>query len=156
MLHFSVNDGPQSTTNGSFANNAGRAAWSFEYSVVTGLNGETTDLDDFTFKLQYDVDPGAGTSYRTLVLEPGGAGTSGHQWRDQGTGIVFIADDSGNANVSQNSENYAFSFFQSFLTSAYGPGNGFAGPANFDIVLQAFDPSNTLIAQNHIAVDVIL
>ena len=94
VLHFSVNDGPQSTTNGTFANNANRAAWSFEYSIVTGLNGETTDPDDFTFKLQYDVDPGAGTSYRTLVLESGGVGASGHQWRDQGTGLVFIADDS--------------------------------------------------------------
>jgi hypothetical protein len=155
VLHFSVNDGAQSTANGSSVNNAGRAAWSFDFSIATGLNGATTDLDDYTFQLLYDVDPGAGTSYRTLALEPGGSGSSGHQWRDQGTGLVFIADDSGNSNVTQNSENYAFTFFQSFLTSAYGPGSGFAGPAHFDIVLQALDGSR-LIAANHIAVDVIL
>ena len=36
------------------------------------------------------------------------------------------------------------------------PGNSFAGPAHFDIQLQAYDLSNNLIATNHIAVDVIL
>jgi hypothetical protein len=159
VLHFQVNDGPQSTVNGSIGNDPSRAAWSFEFSVATGLNGETTDLGDFTFQLLYDVDPGLGTNYRTLTLEaeagPQAAGQSGYQWRDQGTGLVFIADDEGTANVTQNSENYTFAFFQNFLTSAYGPGNNFAGPAHFDIVLQALDNANVLIAQNHIMVDVI-
>jgi hypothetical protein len=160
VLRFQVNDGPQSTTNGSSVNNAARASWSFEFSVATGLNGETTSLDDFTFKLLYDVDPSANAVYRTLTLEaegtPQAAGQSGFQWRDEGTGLVFIADDEGNANVTQNSENYAFSFFQSFLTDTYGPGNSFAGPGSFDIQLQAFDSGNNLIAQNHIAVDLIV
>ena len=155
VLHFAVNDGPQSTTNGSSSNNANRASWSFEFSIATGLYGEPTDLDDFTFQLLYDVDPSAATSYRVLTLEPGGVGSSGHQWRDQGTGLVFIGDDAGNANVTQNSENYAFSFFQAFLASPYGTSNAFAGPAQFDIILQAFDGSH-LLASNHIAVDVIL
>lgn len=155
-LHFLVNDGPQSTANGSSSNVATRAAWSFEFSVATGLNGEVTDLDNFVFKLLYDVDTTSAESYRVLTLETGGIGTSGYQWRDQDTSLVFIADDAGNANVTQNSENYGFGFFQTFLTSAYGPGNGFAGPAEFDIILQAYDLSNTLIAQNHIVVDVLL
>jgi RTX calcium-binding nonapeptide repeat (4 copies) len=160
VLHFSVNDGPQSTTNGSSIDRPDRAAWSFDYSIVTGLNGETTNLGDFTFKLLYDGDPGVGTSYRTLTLEaepalpPQPAGESGYQWRDEGTGLVFISDDEGTGSVTQNSENYAFGFFQAFLTSLYGPGNSFDGPAYFDIVLQAFDTSNELIAQNHISVDV--
>lgn len=159
VLHFVVNDGPQSTANGSSANNAGRASWSFEYSIETGLNGATTDLGDFTFKLLYDVDPGAAASYRTLTLEQEATsqatGQSGFQWRDDASGLVFIADDEGNANVTQNSENYAFAFFQSFLTAAYGPGNAFAGPAHFDIQLQAYDDAQ-LIAVNHIVVDAIL
>lgn len=159
VLTYEVADGPQSTANGSFADNANRAAWSFEYSIATGLNGETTSLDDFTFKLLYDVDPSADTSYRTLVLEqeltPQAAGQSGFQWRDEGTGQVFIADDEGTANVTQNSENYAFAFFQSFLTSAYGPGSAFAGPASFDIQLLAYDSNDVLLAQNHIAVNVV-
>lgn len=159
VLHFVVNDGPQSTANGSSASNATRASWSFEYSIATGLNGATTDLGDFTFKLLYDVDPGAAASYRTLTLEqeatPQAAGQSGFQWRDEASGLVFIADDEGNANVTQNSENYAFTFFQSFLTAAYGPGNAFSGPAHFDIQLQAYDDAQ-LIAVNHIVVDAIL
>jgi len=39
VLHFSVASGPQSTANGSFANDATRAAWSFNYSIATGING---------------------------------------------------------------------------------------------------------------------
>jgi hypothetical protein len=159
ILHFVVNDGPQSTANGSGSDNLARASWSFEYSIATGLNGATTDLGDFTFKLLYDVDPSAGTNYRTLTMEqevtPQAAGQSGFQWRDEGTNTVFIADDEGNANVTQNSENYAFTFFQSFLTGPYGPGNSFSGPAHFDIQLQAYEGSD-LIAVNHIAVDAIL
>lgn len=153
VLHFSVASGPQSTANGSFANNATRAAWNFTFSVATGLNGATTDLGDYTFQLLYDVDPGAGAVYRTLTAEPGGIGTSGIQWRDAGTGTVFIPDDAGNANVTQNSENYAFAFFQGFLTSPYGPGNAFAGPATFDIILQALDGAQ-IVVSNHIVVDV--
>lgn len=152
VLRFTVNDGPQSTTNGSFANNATRAAWSFNFSVATGLNGATTDLGDFTFKLLYDVDPGPGTLYRPLTLEAGGTGMSGYRWADE-TGIAFIADDGGYAKVTQNSSNYAFGFYQMFLTSPYGMANNFAGPAQFDIILQAFDGAQ-LLAQNHIVVDV--
>jgi hypothetical protein len=157
VLNFSVASGAQSTANGSIANNPARAAWNFTFSVATGLNGATTDLTDHTFQLLYDVDPGAGTSYRTLTLEQrdgGGPGQlSGFQWRDQSSGLVFIPDDEGNLNVTQNSENYAFGFFQTFLTSAYGPGNGFSGPATFDIILRALDGTQ-IIASNHIVVNV--
>lgn len=157
VLHFDVNSGPQSTLNGSSVNNPNRAAWNFTFSVVTGLNGATTDLNDYTFQLLYDVDPGPGTNYRTLTLEaegtPQAAGQSGFQWRDQGTTVVFIADDEGNANVTQNSENYAFGFFQLFLTSPYGLGTAFAGPAQFDIILQALE-GGQVIVRNHIVVDV--
>lgn len=129
----------------------------FTFSVATGLNGATTDLNDFTFQLLYDVDPGPGTNYRTLTLEaegtPQAAGQSGFQWRDQGTAAVFILDDEGNADVTQNSENYAFGIFQGFLTSPYGLGNAFAGPAQFDIILQAIDGAQVIV-RNHIVVDV--
>jgi hypothetical protein len=157
VLNFNVASGPQSTANGSSGNNAARAAWNFTFSVATGLNGATTNLNDYAFQLLYDVDPGPGTTYRTLNLENrdgGGPGQlSGFQWRDQGSGLVFIADDEGNVNVTQNSENYAFGFFQTFLTGAYGPGNAFAGPAKFDIVLQALDGTQ-IIARNHVVVNV--
>ncbi|MGD9724991.1 MAG: hypothetical protein AB7V39_01100 [Nitrospiraceae bacterium] len=57
----------------------------------------------------------------------------------------------GNSEVTQNSQNYAF-----YGIPDYNAGTGFAGPAEFDIVLQAYDRSNTLIAENHIAVDIVL
>lgn len=153
VLNFSVATGSQSTTNGSFADNLTRAAWNFTYSVATGLNGVASNLTGHTFQLLYDVDPTAGTSYRTLTLENrdgGGPGQlSGFQWRDQSTGLVFISDDQGNATVTQNSENYAFSFFQAFM-----PGGVYAfGPAQFDIILQALDGTQ-VIASNHIRVNV--
>jgi hypothetical protein len=156
VLNFNVASGPQSTANGSSSNNASRAAWNYTFSIATGLNGATTDLNDYTFRLLYDVDPGPGATYRTMTLEaeatPQAAGQSGFQWRDQST-LVFINDDEGNANVTQNSQNYAFGFYQAFLTAPYGPGNSFAGPAKFDFILQALDGSQ-IIASNHIAVNV--
>ena len=154
VLHVAVNSGPQSTTNGSDVNNAARAAWNYTFSIATGLNGPGTDLNDYTFQLLFDVDPTAGTSYRVLTLEPEAlppaAGQSGFQWRDQASNTVVIADDEGNVNVTQNSQNYAF---YGLLPTPYVAGNGFAGPAQFDIVLQAFDGPQ-LIARNHIVVDV--
>lgn len=156
ILRFVVNDGPQSTANGSFQNAANRAAWNFEYSVATGLNGQTTDLDDFTFKLLIDTDRSVGTNYVELVLgaesTPQGPGQSGYQWQIPGSAFPApIQDDAGNSEVTQNSQNYAF-----YGIPDYNAGTGFAGPAEFDIVLQAYDMSNTLIAENHIAVDIVL
>jgi hypothetical protein len=150
-LHFTVDAGPGNPPTNT------RAEWNFDFSIATGLNGASTDLDDFTFKLLYDVDKSVGTDFRTLVLEPGGLGSSGHQWRDQGTGFVFIADDAGNNNVTQNSENYGFNFIRPFIDDDPGtPGiqTYNFGAAEFDIILQAFKGS-LLIAQNHIVVDVV-
>lgn len=161
-VHFQVNDGVQSTTNGSSSNNANRAAWSFDYSIATGLDGATTDLSDFTFKLLIDVDPTAGTEFRELTMvDHGGAiiNDTGFVWIDQ-DGAPTISDDGGNANVAQNSENYAFGFIEDFIDAdpntpgqqPYAPG---FGPAEFDIRLEAYDSGHNLIAANQIAVEVI-
>ena len=165
VLHFQVNPGTQSTANGSQVNNANRAAWSFEYSVATGLNGQTTSLSNFDFKLLVDVDPSANTDYHTLEMVSTGTGSTGYVWVDDsvpanGAGTlnghpIVITDDGGTSDVAQNSENYAFNFIQSYLTSAYGPSNSFAGPAHFDIVLEALSTDQSVVvATNHIAVDV--
>jgi hypothetical protein len=160
-LHFQVEDG----VGGFFGTPPDPARpgaeWSFDFSIATGLNGAMTDLSDFTFKLLYDVDKSAGTDYRVLTLEaettPQAAGQSGFQWKDEGTGLVFISDDKGNANVTQNSENYGFGFIRSFIDDDAGtPGiQAYTfGPGEFDIVLQAFEGSQ-LVASNHMVVDVI-
>lgn len=155
FLEFDVASGPQSTANGSFANVANRAAWNYTFSIATGLGGATTTLADYTFQLLFDVDPGPGTTFRTLQLEaeatPQAAGQSGYAWRDIATNTLPIADDEGTANVTQNSQNYAF--YAPLLAGLYDAGTAFAGPAQFDIVLQALDGTQ-LVARNHIVVNV--
>lgn len=157
VLHFQVEDGPR-------PHNSNQAEWNLDWSIATGLNGETTDLDDFTFKLLVDVDPSADTDYMTWQLEPDTVppnsltphpDDSGYQWENLETGQVEPWDDQGNSNVTQNSQNFGFGWIQQHI-DGYGPANGFAGPAYFDIQLQALDDSGNLIAQNHISVDVIL
>lgn len=154
-LAFDVASGPQSTVNGSFANNADRAAWNYTFSIATGLGGATTTLADYTFQLLIDVDPGPGTNFRTLQLEaevtPQAAGQSGFAWRDLLTNTFPISDDEGTANVTQNSQNYAF--YAPLLGGVYNAGTAFAGPAQFDVVIQALDGAQ-LIARNHIVVNV--
>jgi hypothetical protein len=153
VLHFNVASGPQSTANGSFANNANRAAWNFTYSVATGLNSAKT-LADHTYQLLFDVDPGPGVNYGVLTLEAEvtsqAPGQSGFQWRDQASTVVLISDDEGTNQVTQNSQNYAF---YQLATAPYNFVNGFAGPATFDIILRALDGAQ-IVASNHIVVDV--
>jgi hypothetical protein len=152
VLLFTVNDGPQSTSNGSSANVANRAAWSFDYSIVTGLNGETTDLSDFTFKFLVDVDPTTAKNYQVFTMAPGGTGSANVHWTNQFGDAV--GDDQGiNGVVAQNSRNLAFYDVDHStpLTQPYDPA---FGPGQFDIILSAYDGSH-LIASNHIVVDVV-
>ncbi len=152
VLHFQVNDGPQSTANGSSSNNAARAAWNFDYSIITGLNGETTDLSDFTFKLLVDEDPTAAIDYQVYVMAAGGVGSANVHWANQYGELV--GDDQGIAGeVAQNSRNLAFYDTDHVTpgTQVYDP---LFGPGQFDIVLQAFQ-GTSLIASNHIVVDVV-
>jgi hypothetical protein len=156
VLSYQVNDGAQSTANGSSANNAARAAWSFEYSIVTGLNGETTDLGDFTFRLFVDKDPTAAIDYNELLMrvEPLAPGTADTVWQLIGPNTDVIGDDAGNpalpGTVAQNSQNISFGFYGlgAYATAGFPAGQ-------FDIALQAFDALNTLIVENHIQVNVI-
>ncbi|TDK50649.1 right-handed parallel beta-helix repeat-containing protein [Antarcticimicrobium luteum] len=161
-VQYIVNDGPQSTVNGSFADNAGRAAWSFQYSIATGLEGESTDLSDFTFTLSIDVDPGEDTDFRVLTMVDPGVplgNDTGFLWLDP-EGAPVIGDDGGNANVAQNSENFAFGFIEDYidadpLTAGIQDYSDAGFPeGEFDIRLSAYDSGGALIAQNTIAVDV--
>ena len=169
VLHFNVNTGPQSTANGSSSNNAARAAWSFDYSIAAGLQrpaGQSgqlhvqapaptsiqasapaiTPCSSFPTAASTRARATPATSGLIPIVNASGPGTiNGHP--------IVIGDDAGSATVTQNSENYAFSFVQNYLTGVYGPANSFNGPAHFDLDLQAFQGS-TLLADNHIVVDV--
>jgi hypothetical protein len=156
-LHFTVDPGP------AVAGGIPKAEWSFDSSVITGLDGETTDLGDFTFKWLIDLDPTAATSFLTLRLEPGThiappthlphPGHSGYVWVNDATNAPIITDDFGNAFVTQNSQNIGF--YHPFVPAPFGSPT-FSGPAEYDIILQAYNSSPALIAENHIVVDVIV
>ena len=68
-----------------------RAAWSFDYSVITGLNGELTDFSDFTFVFKVDIDPTAATNFQVFTMSPGGTGSAGVHWTNQ-FGDVVVDD----------------------------------------------------------------
>lgn len=160
VLEYTVASGPQSTANGSSADNAARAAWSFQYSVATNTNGDGSDLNDFTFIMKIDIDPTDGVDYISFQLEPeeapgaGGSTQSNFVWRSlDDPSVIVPVDDEGSVYVTQNSRNFAFGEYQAFLAAVYGPGNGFAGDHHFDFVLQALS-NDKLVAQNHIRVHV--
>ena len=148
MLHFQVAAGAD-------PGNANRAEWNFDYSVATGVDGQPTNLDDFSFKMLIDVDPTAAANFREYTMSAGGVGAAGVHWTDQYGNI--IGDDDGIANlVAQNSENYGFSFLRDTDPVAPGAQNYNFGPAQFDIILEAHSlVDNHLLAANHIVVDVI-
>lgn len=147
-LHFQVAAGAD-------PGNPNRAEWNFDYSVATGVDGQLTNLDDFTFRLLVDVDPSANTNYLEFTMASGGVGAANVHWTDQ-YGHV-IGDDDGIANlVAQNSENYGFGFLRDSDPVAPGAQNYNFGPAQFDIILEARDlVDNHLLALNHIVVDVV-
>jgi len=122
-VNYTVADGPQSTANGSSSSNAARAAWSFEYSVSTALDGSTDTLGDYDLRLLIDLDPSADTSFLELAFQPTGGlpdtltePRSNGVWTlaspmagvPGGVGAALIADDGGTDQVTQNSQNYAF------------------------------------------------
>ena len=86
-------------------------------------------------------------------MAPLGTQSADVHWTNQfGDAVV---DDRGIAGeVAQNSRNLAFYDVDHVTpgTQVYDPA---FGPGEFDIVLQAFDPLNNMIAENHIRVDVI-
>ncbi|MGQ0676105.1 MAG: calcium-binding protein [Rhodospirillales bacterium] len=183
--NYTVDDGPQvNGVNGASGTALNRAAWSFDYSVSTALDGGMDTLADFDLKLLIDLDPSAGTSFLELAFSPTGGlpdafpppeprsngvwelvspiaglpapGTPGLLIPDGGAGL--IADDAGNAQVTQNSQNYAF--YATIIDFDGNPATNDAGiyaftPGVFDIFLQAFEPAGgDLIAQNHVEVTV--
>lgn len=153
VIDFQVASGPQTpATSPGFPPASNRAAWNFDYSVITGLNGETTDLSDFIFKLSVDIDPTSATDYQVFTMQPGGMGSANVHWVNQFGDLV--GDDQGNGLVAQNSRNMAF-YDTDHVTPLTQPYDSLFGPGQFDVVLEAYDSSNALIAQNHIHVDVV-
>lgn len=141
--------------------NANRADWSFDFSVLTGLNGRSETLNNYTFKLLVDTDKSVGTSYQELKLTQITPGVT--PWIDPAGKLTgFINDDDGNAAGSairsQNSVNFGFDWLKNIIDSnseidGIQPYDYSAG--RFDILLVAEDKATGVkIVGTHIVVDV--
>jgi hypothetical protein len=139
-VHIVVPDGPQviDPAHGVPVAHAGRAAWNFDFSLSTALDGSTKDLDDYDAWLLFDLDPSVRTKFLTTKLTKitptPPAGESGYGWK---VGTTFVIDDDGGTSqVTQNSFNYAF------IASLIDTDPGTAGiqpytfgPAEFDVII---------------------
>lgn len=127
--------------------NANRGAWNFDFAVVTGLDGQNTNLSNFTFKLEITQN---GTNTHTFVLDPGT-----HVWVDQANPLSgFGGDDfsthaasaAAQSHIAENSVNLAF------LQNAFGPlSTSSTAGTTYDIHLEAFQ-GNALVGlvQDHV------
>ncbi|MEN1728240.1 MAG: DUF11 domain-containing protein [Pseudomonadota bacterium] len=143
-----------------------RGEWSFEWSVNTDFDGTTlNNLDDFTYEIGLDGDPGPGTNF--LVFDPITPSTEfpcfDHAIGDNATGNgdgvsvnCFTDPDPGNTyqglltdnNVAQNSWQYGF-----FLVDALANYNPRV-PGTYTIYLQALD-GTTVVARSEIQIIVV-
>jgi len=121
-----------------------RAAWNFDFSVNTGLDGNTQTLDAFEFKIIIADNDGNSQTFDLQHLGPGNT-----PWLNTPPTGGFADEDGTDAQLSQNSVNVGFGF----LSSVFGPDHETAGE-QYDIQLQAFS-GNTLIASVHDVVVVV-
>jgi len=134
--HFTAPAGTQivDPAHGVGSANAGKGAWNFDFVVDTGLNGATTNLSDFTFKIAITQN---GTNTHIFDLDP-----ATHIWIDESNPLVGFGGDDFNhpatastqSHVAENSVNMAF------LTGAFGNlATSTAVGTTYDIKLEAFD-----------------
>jgi hypothetical protein len=139
--------------------NANRAAASFDWSFDTDVTGGSSQtIQQFLstggqFIVKIDLDPTQDNDPLVLhaVYDPTlNTGGSHVVWMDKHNNVI-IADDGGNAYVTQNSQNYAF--YQSLIdTDPNTPGIQ-TGPVGvegvFDIEEQIIAPHHKVIADIH-------
>jgi hypothetical protein len=165
LVHIEVPAGSQVTP----APNANRAAWNFTFSYDVALNPTNPMLDGWDAELWVDLDPSEKTKYLKLKLAkvappapaapcPREPDANGYGWKSGNT--VLFGDDEGTDHVTQNSQNFGFSYFRSQIdgdptTPGIQPYN--FGPGQFDVVMmikrkQAGEKSRTVL---HVVFDVV-
>jgi hypothetical protein len=118
--------------------NPNRAAWNFDFSVNTGLDGSTQTLDDFDFRIVIESGDGEQGVFDLQHIAPGDT-----PWANSPLTGGFEDEDGSNPQLSQNSVNLGFGFMQAiFGTDALDAGE------TYDITLQAFDEGK-IVAQVH-------
>jgi hypothetical protein len=116
-----------------------RAAWNFDFSVNTGIDGSTNTLDDFDFRIIIESGDGEVGVFDLQHVGPGNT-----PWVDAALTGGFADEDGSNPQLSQNSVNLGFNFLKNiFGTDALDAGE------TYDIKLQAFDDKGKIVAQVH-------
>jgi hypothetical protein len=157
LLVYSMPGGAQvqDSQHGVPSDNPNRAAASFDWSFDTGTHQTIQQFlaSGGQFIVKIDLNPGQNNDPLTLhaVYDPAhSTGTSGVVWEDSHNNIL-IADDGGNAYVTQNSQNYAF--YQSLIDidpHTHGIQTGPVGPDGiFDIEEQIIAPHHDVVADVH-------
>lgn len=138
--HYVAPDGAQvvDPAHGVGSANPARAAWNFDFSVNTGLDGSTKTLADFDFRIIVTSGDGEKGVFDLQHLAAGNT-----PWVDTVHGGAFADEDGSNPQLSQNSVNLGFGF----MTAIFGADAMNAGET-YDIVLQAFDHGK-IVAQVH-------
>jgi hypothetical protein len=139
--HYTVPDGTQvvDLAHGVSSAAPNRAAWNFDFSVNTGIDGSTKTLDDFDFRILITSGDG---EQGVFDLQHLGAGNT--PWLNTPATGGFADEDGSNPQLSQNSVNLGFGFLQAiFGADVYNAGE------TYDITLQAFDDHGKIITQVH-------
>ena len=151
---FVVPEGYQTNGVGNASStNMNRAAWSFDYSLVAGLNGAEGDIDNFDFQLKVDTDKGAGVNYMVFNLEGSDGITPFVARNDQGQVIAVFGEDGPssdgtNTDIAQDSVNFGFSTIKGAIGGGYAFGKG-----EFDIELTSYkDGTDEVLSNVHIRV----
>ena len=138
--HYTVPDGTQvvDPDHGVTSPNPARAAWNFDFSVNTGLDGSTKTLADFDFRIMITSGDGEKGVFDLQHL-----GSGNTPWVNTPATGGFADEDGSNPQLSQNSVNLGFGFLQAiFGADALDAGE------TYDITLQAFDHGK-IVAQVH-------
>jgi hypothetical protein len=138
--HYVVPDGTQviDPAHGVTSAAPNRAAWNFDFSVNTGLDGSTKTLDAFDFRIIIKSGDGETGTFDLQHLGPGNT-----PWVNSPATGGFTDDDGPNPQLSQNSVNLGFAF----MTAIFG-GDALNAGETYDITLQAFDHGK-IVAQVH-------
>lgn len=130
VAHYSVPDGTQvvDPAHNVSSANPNRAAWNFDFSVNTGLNGSANTLDDFDFRIIIRSGDGEEGIFDLQHLAPGNT-----PWVNSPTTGGFADEDGNDPQLSQNSVNLGFAF----MTAIFGADALSAGET-YEITLQGF------------------
>jgi hypothetical protein len=129
--------------------NGNRAAWNFDFSVNTGIEGSNQTLDAFDFRIVVESGDGERAVFN---LQHNGPGNTPWQLAGAPADLGFVGfkdEDGSNAQVSQNSVNMSFDFMKAVFGTDYN-----SSGEHYDIYLQAFD-HNRLIASVHDSIDIL-